>query len=93
MHEDWLLWLLTFPLCPPVVAWIHLPTAARVTDCELTMFTDLPYLSLQLLEKGLAETEKQSKGISWWGSRMEGAGSVQVTQHGVGGWGVYNSGL
>lgn len=77
------------PRRPPVVALVHLPGAAPVTDCELTMFTNLPYVSLQLLEKGLAETESKSREIFWWGSRVVGAGSVQVTQYGVAVEGVH----
>lgn len=72
------------PPRPPVVALVRLPRAAPVTDCELTMFTNLPYVSLQLPEKGLAETESKSREIFWWGSCVVGAGSVQVTQYGVG---------
>ena len=75
--------------CPPVVALVYLPSAAPVTDCELTMFTNLPYGSLQLLEKGLAENESKSKEIIWWGLHMVGAGSAQVTQYGVGVEGVH----
>lgn len=75
----------------PVVSLVYLPSAAPVTDCELTMFTNLPYVSLQLPEKGLAETESKSKEIIWWGSHVVGAGSVQVTQYGVGVEGVHIS--